>query len=109
MADGNPMLFINISSYRLKMLLYDLDEPEGYDRVWILGDNFVHESTGYLKKLFRLEKPSVVAAAATLASYIGQRYFAEIYSNMANISYLRSTLGRIHNLIATALNKTFWF
>ena len=76
-----------------------------YEKVWIFGDNFVHENKEFLHCLFRIGNTSFSASRSVPQSYIGRRFETEVFSNSANSSHIRSTLGRIRNLIASAMNK----
>ena len=78
-----------------------------------MGDKFVYESTNVLKEFFRLEnyependdqlaqKPTDGEAPT---SYIARHYDVEVFASQGSKNS-RSTLGRLRNIIVTALQE----
>ena len=77
------------------------DQCGAYEQIWILGDNFVHDSAAYITRLFGMEG-AVLAPGEQ--SYISKKYQVHLFKNSANVSHVRSALGRFRNLLASALN-----
>ena len=76
------------------------DDAGGYDELWILGDSFVQESSSFLHRYMGIgcNKPE-----SPETSYIAQHLGVKLFANSANVSHMRSTLGRIRNIFTTAL------
>ena len=78
------------------------DKTAAYEQVWIIGDHFVHESHSFMDRLFRIGDAT---PALGPESYVSMKYQTLIFSNSANASHMRSTLGRLRNLLVSVLNE----
>ena len=63
------------------------------------------DSKEFLQRFFRTSEFTSDNSQTTPRSYIGERFKVSIFANSANRSHMRLTLGRLRNLIATALNN----
>ena len=74
-----------------------------YENVWILGDCFVYDSTAFLHRYLKIRREAHEIAGSK--SYISDHYCTEIFASSSTTSLVRSSLGRLRNQFANALNK----
>ena len=67
--------------------------PKGYDKVWLIGDDFVAQT--YQQYFVRME---------TKDSYIKQNFEVSAFFNNA-LAFNRSSIGRLQNALAAAINQ----
>ena len=95
------MQYISTLNVENWMFSYFPDVSAAYEQLWIFGDNFVSESSDFLRRLFRMKSNTSEVPAPK--SYIANNFEVSVFANSANKTHMRSTLGRLRNLIMAAI------
>ena len=114
-GDGNQWQYINTLSTDIIQYLFCTYiviqflitvKLEAYDKIWVVGDKFVHESQNIIKRYFGFEEKHQndhTQSVEKHQSYIGDNYDVKVFTGYEN-RFNRSVLGHLHNAFVAALN-----